>query len=58
MKNSKEYNELVVKIEKKKKNLSALLDEHILNSPNNLKLSQEIDELILKLYKEQDPSRT
>lgn len=58
MKNSKEYNELVLKIEKKKKNLSALLDEHILNSPNNLKLSQEIDELILKLYKEQDPSRT
>lgn len=58
MKNSKEYNELVLKIEKKKKNLSALLDEHILNSPNNLKLSQEIDELILKLYKEQDPSGT
>lgn len=58
MKNSKEYNELVLKIEKKKKNLSALLDEHILNSPNNLKLSQEIDELILKLYKEKDPSGT
>ena len=53
MENTKKYNELVMLIEKKKKILCALLDENILNSASNLKLSQEIDELIVRLYKEQ-----
>lgn len=52
MKKTKKYYELVAMIEKKKKGLSALLDESIPNSQNHIKLSQEIDELIVKLYKD------